>query len=202
MNISRMRLIFSLLKLKQEDIKEMKILIDVGHGGKDSGAVSKDVLEKDLNLQIAKKLYTILLGKGFDVDINRTKDVEIPLQQRVRECNVGNYDLFLSIHCNAFSNPKVKGVETVYFPTSRNGKIIANSIITNIKEMTQKNHRSAKRDDRGLFVLRSTKCPAVIVECGFITNNGELLMLGCETYQWIMAISIMKGVVDYEEKTR
>jgi len=202
MTISRMRLILNLLKSTQEDIKDMKIYLDVGHGGKDSGATNKGVLEKNLNLKIANKLNTLLLGKGFDVDINRKKDTSITLQERVEKCNIGNYDLFLSIHCNAFNNSKVKGAETIYFPTSKNGKIIANSIMTNIKEMTQENHRSAKRDDRGLFVLRSTKCPATIVECGFITNNAELRMLECETYQWILAIAIMKGIVEYEEKIR
>ncbi len=180
----------------------MKVYIDVGHGGRIPGAISKGILEKDLNLDIATKLNTLLLGKGYDVKINRLRDMEISLHERAKQCNRSNCDLFISIHNNAFDLESVKGAETIYFPTSKNGKIIAETILDNIKDMTQGDHRTAKPDDRGLFVLRGTRCPAVVVECGFMTNPDELLMLTCDTYQWIIAIAIMKGVVDYEEKIR
>lgn len=98
--------------LEQLGLTVKTIMLDPGHGGKDPGAVSNGLREKDINLRFAKILGKKLQAKGFNVVYTRTKDVFIPLEQRTALANVKKADLFLSIHCNANRSRKIHGLET------------------------------------------------------------------------------------------
>lgn len=98
--------------LEQLGLTVKTIMLDPGHGGKDPGAVSNGLREKDINLRFAKILGKKLKAKGFNVVYTRTKDTFIPLEQRTAMANVKKADLFLSIHCNANRSRRVNGMET------------------------------------------------------------------------------------------
>ena len=172
----------------------MKIILDAGHGGDDFGAVASDVKEKDLNLAICKKLGILLRGAGYDILMTRNSDDFVSLHERAKKCNDSNANLMISIHCNAATNTEAKGAETIYYPTSKNGKKCAVEILENIEDITGCKHRSAYADRRGLYLLRATKCPAIIVETGFLSSSIELKMLQNMLYQWKVAIGIYEGI--------
>lgn len=94
--------------------KNIRIVLDAGHGGHDSGAVGKNSLEKDLALKMALKAGQMIEKKYPDVEVfqTRTTDVFIPLFRRIQYANEQNADIFISIHCNFISNPKTRGTET------------------------------------------------------------------------------------------
>ena len=176
----------------------MRIYLDAGHGGNsDVGAINGKIKEKDLNLQIANKLEILLRGSGNTVMMSRKTDKQKSLHNRAYECNHYEYDLLVSIHCNSVKNKLVDDAETIYFPGSKKGKKLAESIIKSIEYFTLEAHRRAKPDDRGLYVLRATKCPAVIVEAGFMSNELECMELQTLSYQWTLAIAIFEGIKNY-----
>jgi len=98
--------------LEQLGLTVRTIMLDAGHGGKDPGAVSNGIREKDVNLRFAKILGKKLQAKGFNVVYTRTTDVFIPLEQRTAMANIKKADLFLSVHCNANRSKKINGLET------------------------------------------------------------------------------------------
>jgi len=98
--------------LEQLGLTVKTIMLDAGHGGKDPGAVSNGLREKDINLRFVKILGKKLQAKGFNVVYTRTKDVFIPLDKRTSMANARKADLFLSVHCNANRSRKVSGIET------------------------------------------------------------------------------------------
>ncbi|MDQ7033082.1 MAG: N-acetylmuramoyl-L-alanine amidase [Desulfonauticus sp.] len=105
--------------IEQLGLRVKTIMLDPGHGGKDPGAISHGVKEKDINLKMAKILGGMLKAKGFRILYTRTKDVFIPLEERTALANSKKADLFISIHCNAHRNHKVKGLEIYYLNVTR-----------------------------------------------------------------------------------
>ncbi|MFP4236219.1 MAG: N-acetylmuramoyl-L-alanine amidase [Desulfonatronovibrio sp.] len=100
--------------VEQLGLKVRTIMIDPGHGGKDPGAVYKNVLEKDIVLPMSKILGRMLEEKGFEVLYTRTTDVFVPLEERTAMANSKNVDLFISLHANAHRNRNVRGLEVYY----------------------------------------------------------------------------------------
>src|SRR5215475_10536405 len=145
----------------------MRICLDSGHGGKDSGAVGPTGLrECDVVLDIVKKMGTILDGMGYDVSFTRLSDIFVELGERCRIANSLKCDYFVSIHCNS-NGPTAEGIETLY--KSDAGKKLANPIQNNLIKDTGERDRGLKlRGD--LAVLNGTNMPAVLVEVGFISN--------------------------------
>lgn len=146
-----------------------KIFIDPGHGGHDPGATSKGVKEKDITLDIGLLLGKILEKEGFKVGYSRTNDSFVSLSDRASRSNKYGADIFISIHCNAFTDPNAKGVETFYFRTSKKAQKLASKFQNSI---VQKNLSSANRGIKqgNFYVLRRTRATAVLLELGFITN--------------------------------
>ncbi|WP_456324715.1 N-acetylmuramoyl-L-alanine amidase [Desulfonauticus submarinus] len=105
--------------IEQLGLKVKTIMLDAGHGGKDPGAISHGIREKDINLKMVKILGKMLAAKGFKVLYTRTRDVFIPLEERTALANSQKADLFISIHCNAHRNPKVRGLEIYYLNLTR-----------------------------------------------------------------------------------
>jgi N-acetylmuramoyl-L-alanine amidase len=113
----------NLLKTGDRKKKVIKIVIDAGHGGHDSGAVGKNSYEKDIALKLALKVGDMIQSRYPDVEViqTRTTDVFIPLFRRIQYANEQNADLFISIHCNFISNPKTRGTETFVMGLHRAG---------------------------------------------------------------------------------
>ena len=175
-----------------------KVFISAGHGGSDSGAVGNGFKEKDLNLSIAMACGNYLKSKGVEVQMSRVKDENDDLNQEARESNAFGPDLTVSIHNNAGGGD---GVEAWYSIFGGLGKTCAENILAEVVKIGQ-NSRGAKtkkgsggKDYYGF--IRQTKAPAVIVECGFLSNHGELAKLKNEEYQSKMAFAVYCGILEY-----
>ncbi len=176
------------------------VVIDAGHGGFDPGAVAQTVYESKINLSIAKKVEKLLLAEGIKVFMTRDTDDYVGLYERADIANNLNASLFVSIHSNAFTNSSLKGIMTLVYPVSANnskitGKSLGRTIQRNLVNITGAADRGVI-DRPNLVVLNSTKMPAALVECGFMTNLDELKALQSEEYQDILARGIAKGILD------
>lgn len=157
-------------------MKKMKLVIDPGHGGKDPGAVFKDLKEKDVNLQVATKMLVLLCGL-FDVKMTRVVDRWVGLTERTNIANDFGADLFVSIHCNADPDtdkpgmPEAKGEEIWHFTGSEKGKQYADALAGYVDLMFPDERFRGVKDTKGFTVLAKTNCPAVLVEMAFIDNS-------------------------------
>lgn len=173
-----------------------KIIIDPGHGGKDPGAVGANGLyESNANLIISKKLRDILKNT-YSVILTRDKDIYIPLKIRAKMSDNWKADIFISIHCNAGSNPKANGIETLHYPTSSRGKRLADDIYAGLIFTTGRRGRGVKpRGD--LTVLSATAAPACLIECGFVSNLEEEKLLQSDSFHELICKGIKIGVDSY-----
>ena len=147
----------------------MRIVLDPGHGGKDPGAVGHGLQEADINLRLAKCLAVELRSKKHAVIMTRSTDEYLSLAQRSKISNDNNPDLFISLHCNAATNPSAHGIETLCYSLSSKGYIFALAVQKALVEGTGLANRGVKaRPD--LYVLKHTKAPAILIELGFISN--------------------------------
>lgn len=173
-----------------------KVFIGVGHGGSDPGAVANGFKEKDLNLSIALACQEELVRHGVTVLMNRTKDETEDLTQRIVECNKFSPDLALDIHNNAGGGD---GAEVFHHYKGGKGKTLANDILAEIVRIGQ-NSRGAKtkKNSSGqdyFGFIRSTTCPAVIVECAFLDNKNDIKILDTTEEQKAMGVAIAKGIL-------
>lgn len=175
------------------------IVIDAGHGGKypngDPGAVNGKYKEADANLAIAKKVGAKLKAKGHNVKYTRTKDVYFSLAERCRMSNNWDADIFVSIHLNAAENKSANGIETWrYSSVGKQTKALAENVQTELITATGWRNRGVKTSST-LYVLKHTKASAVLVECGFISNDAECKKLFNSAWQEKIANGIVKGIV-------
>jgi len=179
------------------------IVVDAGHGGWDPGMVSGKVHEKDINLEIAKKLQVFLEQGGATVIVTRLEDEALAnrkvgdMQARRLIANTSKADIFVSIHQNSYKSANVKGFQVFYFNESDNSKKLAVCIQDRMKEFVNPGNKHSSRANKNYYVLKETVMPAVLVECGFLTNSGERGMLGTGEYQEKIAWGIYLGIVDY-----
>ncbi len=197
-------------------IDKPTIVIDAGHGGEDGGAVTTDnTLEKDLNLEISLILSDMLKSSGFDVILTRDTDISLfESGNSIRERKISDtynrlsiYDssennIIVSIHQNKFEESKYSGTQIFYGTQNKNSALLANSIKNSVVGMMQPtNTRENKEATNDVFLLSKTKNPAVIVECGFLSNENELKLLKSSEYQKEISFAIMCGILDYYYKT-
>ncbi len=171
------------------------LVIDAGHGGKDPGATSNGVQEKDINLEIARYTFNYLSKNGYRVYMTRNKDVYISLADRVNFSNAIPADIFVSIHQNSFTSSNVKGIEVYHYIGSISGKQLATRIHDRIKSATGAASRGVK--EANYYVLRNTTAIACLVECGFLTNAQDRTNLTNPEYQRKMGEAIAKGIIDF-----
>lgn len=174
----------------------MKVFIGVGHGGSDPGAVANNTKEKDLNLSIALACRDELVRHGVEVRMSRTKDENDPLSEEIKECNAYGPDLAVDIHNNAGGGD---GAEVFHHHGGGKGKNLAENILAEIVKIGQ-NSRGTKirKNSQGkdyYGFIRSTTCPAVIVECAFVDNATDLKILATEGDRKSMGVAIAKGVL-------
>ena len=144
-----------------------KVFIDPGHGGNDSGAVGiNNLLEKDITLSVAKKVYDFLKKQGLEIKLSRTDDKTLSLKDRTSAANSWKADCFISIHCNAF-NGNASGVETYSYTTSTND-LAANIHEEVLKTKCYTKNRGTKTAN--FYVIKYTNMRACLIELAFIDN--------------------------------
>ena len=147
-----------------------RVFIDAGHGGTDPGAVANGLQEKNLTLAIALKVQRLLVAQGIEVVMSRTTDKFLQLKEISSLANSSGADVFTSIHINS-ATPTAYGIETFYYPNRTISKPVADSIQKEVIKTTGAYDRKVKTED--FHVVRETKMPSALVECGFITNKQE-----------------------------
>lgn len=176
-------------------MRPVKIALDPGHGGRDPGAIgARGVKEADVNLMIAEQLSSLLVDK-YDVMITRPADVFVALPVRAESANSWGADIFISIHCNAASNPRARGIEVFHYLNSQKGQQLADCIYAGLEFVTGQKGRGVR--EANFVVLRHTKMPACLVECGFVSNLEEEKLLATPSYRALLAKGIVVGLEVY-----
>lgn len=194
------------------------IVIDAGHGGEDGGTSSAaGVLEKDLNLSVAFALRDLLEAAGVPVVMTRTEDkllydrnvdfqgrkkvLDLAARRIVAEktaaaaAESGGTSLFISIHMNAFPAPQYSGMQVWYGTGHPLSAEVAGSIQAASSAIMPDNHRRIKAAGSNIYLLDRIKSPAVLVECGFLSNPAEAERLSREAYRYAVAAVVFAGVM-------
>lgn len=188
------------------------IIIDAGHGGEDGGAVAVDgTYEKDINLQIALKINDILSIFGYKTHLIRTTDTAIhttgetirqrkisDIHNRADTMNLYENCIYLSIHQNKYEDSRIWGAQTFYSANFDESREIAQFIQNAVSSQLQPNNkRQIKKSGTDIYVLYNATKPAVMVECGFVSNQSELNQLKDSAYQNNMSLAIATGIINY-----
>ncbi len=181
----------------RRDLRKGKIvvIIDPGHGGKDSGAIGiGGVLEKDVILPIGKRITEVLERNGIQVIMTRDSDYFVTLPGRVTMAERANADVFVSIHANSAgaNRPEVSGLETYHYDSGLRLAQIVHSKILQSLNVRDRNVRKAR-----FYVLRKTSMPSILVETGFLTGRDDAAKLRTSAYQNQMADAIAQGILQY-----
>lgn len=174
-----------------------RVFIDAGHGGDDPGALGNGLKEKDLTLKIALKVQRILQSKGIEVVMSRTTDKFLELREISSLANSSGADAFASIHINSATTTAAYGIETYYYPNRMDSKPLADSVQKQLISSTGAYDRRVKTAD--FHVVRETKMPSILAECGFISNKSEAIKMNTSTYQELLANGISNGITNYLE---
>lgn len=192
------------------------VMIDAGHGSPDGGAESADgTLEKDLNLKISSYLQSFLEQSGSHVLLTRADDNGIfdenakkikqmkrsDIKNRENLMNKSDADIFVSIHMNKFPESKYSGPQ-VFHAKSEESKLLAQCVQDKMTELlSPPSVREIKQAGSEIYLLKKAQIPAILVECGFLSNPEELSLLKNEEYQKQVAWSVYCGICDYFSKT-
>lgn len=207
-------LAFSLDFIVDDDIygetKEQKkvVVIDAGHGGKDPGKIAvTGVYEQEINLQIALKLKKALEKKDYQVILTRKdenhlcKDKFIKLEDMNNRCKIvndafenNNSTILISIHQNSYENQQIHGAQCFYYGTSSKSKQLATNIQEHLNKQINIDNEKEEKKSSSYYILRKTNCPAVIVECGFLSNYLEAENLVTSKHQEKIVDCIIKGI--------
>ncbi len=195
-------------KVGQEK-KKPCVVIDAGHGGADPGKVGiNGALEKDINLEIVKKLKVFLEQADIEVILTRDSDMGLydenasnkkvqDMKRRVEIIETSEPVMTVSIHQNSYHEEYVHGAQTFYYANSEQSKLLAEKIqLLLLDEIDGDNTRTAKSND-SYYLLKKTSSPIVIVECGFLSNSEEAEKLSSDYYQEKLAWAIHLGILQY-----
>ena len=189
-------------------LQDTIIMVDPGHGGRDSGTYYGETYEKDINLEISKALEEELTKNGAIVYMTRTRDIDLSsiydsakkrgdLYRRLLKIKETKSDLYISIHINWYQNTSMKGAEVLYNSINENNEKLAKSIMKEFKTDLGST-RTIKTTD--LYMYRNTTTPGVLLECGYLSNPTEITLLQQENYQKKLAKSITNGIINYLKK--
>lgn len=212
----------SYLKSKSEkskdvlaSIDEPVFVLDAGHGGEDAGAIAFDgTLEKNLNLEIATLICGLLELNGNDVKMTRTTDTLLydyyddledytgqkkvyDLKNRLKIAQESENSIYVGIHMNKFSQAKYSGLQVYYSKNNDDSYGIASKLKSNTRLYLQKdNKREIKGADSSIFILNKIEVPAILIECGFLSNENELNNLKNSDYQAKLALTIFSSLIE------
>jgi N-acetylmuramoyl-L-alanine amidase len=175
----------------QKTAPSTTVVIDAGHGGSDRGGIpGQRIPEKEMTLDVAQRLKALLAASGYHVVMTRDSDVFVPLPTRVAIANSYANAIFVCIHFNSAKRMGAGGIETYFF--SRESLPLASAIHYYVAGGAPSSNRGVRR--RGFYVLRKTRVPSVLVECGFLTNPTEGEYVQTSTYRQKLADEIAAGV--------
>ena len=177
-------------------VREHCIIIDPGHGGEDGGATScSGILESQFNLEISQRLNDLLQLLGFETKMIRDSDISIytkgdsiaqkkvsDLKERVRIANEASNSLLLSIHQNNFTDSRYSGAQ-VFYAHNPDSKILAEALQRNFVTLLNPGSHRQEKKSTGVYLMDRVQCPAVLIECGFLSNPEEEAKLRDAEYQ-------------------
>lgn len=187
-------------------VRKNTVVLDAGHGGGDPGKVGVgDVVEKEINLQIAKKVKKLLEKKKIKVIMTREEDAMLAgeestgtkvadMKERVRIINEEAPQIAVSIHQNSYQDAVVHGAQVFYYSGSSEGENAAKIMQNALLLVDEDNTRQAKANDT-YYLLKRTDVPTIIVECGFLSNAEDAKNLCSEEYQDKVAEAICGGIL-------
>lgn len=190
------------------------IIIDAGHGGFDGGTSADDgTVEKDINLAISLYLFEYLNSFGFNTILTRDSDNSLEddglntirkkkvsdIHNRMEIMRDADNAVFVSIHQNHYSIEKYNGLQVFYSPNhSEESSLLAQSIQETVVQLLQpENDRQIKKCGTSVYLMYNAVKPAVLVECGFLSNYKESQLLKTQNYQKKIAFCIALGIQDY-----
>lgn len=190
------------------------LVIDAGHGGFDGGAVgSSGTTEQDINLSIAQRVQALAGFFGVRTALTRADEnaLDYDSSRSIRENKVADIrareqivretsdPVFVSIHLNKFSDAQYRGAQVFYSPNHAGSKTLAELLQASLADgCDPANTRQAKRAENTIYLMNQLECPAVIVECGFLSNPAEEQLLNDTGYHKKIAASIVTGYLRYE----
>jgi len=178
------------------------VVLDAGHGGFDGGAERGNIIEKDINLAITLKIRDLLAADGITVGMTRDSDVALghtkrqDMYYRKDFVIASNPKVFVSIHENTYTDSQYSGAQVFYSKNNPLSQGFGVDVQNTLKTVNPQNIREAKKADGSVFLLKNLDMPAILVECGFISNPGEAVMLTEDSYQSKLAEAIKKGIED------
>ena len=189
------------------------VVIDPGHGGEDSGAIGVNgALEKDVNLEMSKRLCSILSNRGITCILTRSTDTllydkssdyqgqkkKLDMEERLRIVRSYRSAVFISIHQNSFPSEKYSGFAVYYSPNHQDSYLLAKGLEEGVRSALQnENDRVAKPSDGNIYLLDQLNSPAVLLECGFLSNREECAALCSEEYQAKLCLIFADCIEEY-----
>ncbi len=201
------------------DTEPPQIIIDPGHGGEDGGAAVDDVLEKDLNLQISECLFDIYSLFGIRSQMTRAEDIMLydyfddledyrgkkktyDLRSRLRIAEESGAVLYVGIHMNKFPQQQYKGLQVYYSPNTDESERAASITQSYAKKyLDPTNNREIKKATQAIYILNRIKIPAMLIECGFLSNDEERAFLQTPEYRLKLAATIFASTGEYLSST-
>lgn len=186
------------------------VVIDPGHGGEDGGAVCFGVSESGINLAVSKKLDSFFHLIGIKTVMTRSEDISLhsaaakgvsekkvsDLKNRVSAVNAIPNAVLVSIHQNQFEQEKYDGAQ-VFYSGSEVSRTLAEQLQKKLREGLDPDNRREARPAETVYLLKNASCPAVLVECGFLSNRAECTLLCSESYQRRIAVAIGAALAEY-----
>ena len=186
------------------------LIVDPGHGGEDPGAVGiGGLLEKDLNLSVSGKIASLLEFEGYTVVMTREDDSLLyskdapggkksqDLRSRLEFEKKYPDGVFISVHMNKFPFEYCRGVQVYYSDNNPESRVIAEGLMKSVKAYIQpENNREIKAADSSIYILNNIKIPAVLIECGFISNFDEAKLLQTDEYRSIISAVFSYSVIN------
>ena len=188
------------------------IVLDAGHGGEDGGCEGNGLIEKDLNLDITLRIASLLRKQGVNVVLTRETDELLydknsdyegqkkyqDVRRRLEIAQKQENPVLVSIHMNYFAQTQYSGLQVWYSKADARSRILANLVQSNVKYNLQLNNkRNIKEASSSIFLLDNATFPAVLIECGFLSNPNEARALGDEIYRQNLAEIIFNSIMTY-----
>ena len=191
------------------------LVIDPGHGGEDGGASVSSALEKDLNLAVSEKIADLCSLFGVPAVMTRTEDVLLydlyhdledyrgkqktfDLRNRLRFAEESGAAVFLSVHMNQFPQSRCRGMQVYYSPnTDASEELAARIRVSGRLRLDPENEREIKRATDAIYLLRRIRIPAVLVECGFLSNPDERALLQDPAYERRIAMAVTVPFLEF-----
>jgi N-acetylmuramoyl-L-alanine amidase len=178
------------------------IVLDPGHGGSDDGAMHNGLVEKDLNIDVARRVKALLTARGWLVKMTRETDVDVfapndsahdELQARCDVANQAGARLFISIHTNSFTTSELSGTTTYYYKSDSYG--LADAVHARLAASLPTADDGIRKEN--FYVIHHTTAPAILVEMAFLSNPGDAQLLKTDAFLQKIAVGIANGVGDY-----